>query len=1728
MIVKNAKEQKDEYKKEEQRLKGLAATFCDLDSQNFITEFIPQFLEYYVSSQTRNQHANKLPLVSIPNSSFRDILTKFDINLLFPERIWEFSMTTTFQEQLTKHRFLAQKLPQILYMMKLILRGHFEFRPKQSYPNDFESSHYYMYRFIKMEFQSNLSQTIYDVYNQFNKKENIAVQIIPKQIFTLNSQNQLSTLQYADTIVFICYSYGDGDKYIMQYLRELDEDPFLHQDLFLKKECQQKLCYTQKIQNQNFQPDQFEFSQKYQRWIKKTDIINYENRIQMQNELESQQYLLKKYIFTPNFEQYRKLLRNIKSDNFQLNKEQYKDISEEGDIILMGRSGTGKTIISLLKLFITDAIFMLRQNLNLFKESSKIHLQYNKELQTGIQLRTLFLTSSPLLAQQIKQKYENMVKNVQENLRQKNQVQRILEQISDNLNNSTVQILDMLGEQDQNEGQFEIENENEHENEEDVDQYEKEMGQFQTISDIKKFPAFLTIRKLLFLIDSSLHNSFFKNKDKIHRSAQWHNEYFGVLSMNQNVTNNNSEKLDQEVHDLDSKEIMYHNKLKEVTLAIFKEFVWPKILQEIVLNEKESLDQLDPIIIWSEIITIIKGNQNSYKYPNHYLIEQEYLRRYRYFRKPGPSLVYKIFLIYEKLKQRFDYYDILDLINNINHQQANCFDTIQYMHYIILDELQGVPKALLILLNRMTHVQLFLAGDNAQNIFKELSRGRKQKSITDQKGQHKISLMKLAQNFRSSNQILQLGNTLVNALELLFDGEIDFLQKEKSDQQGPKPTIIQSCENKDLLNYLLQQYRNNENNVELNSNLVIIVKDQDSKQKIPIELQNAIILTIYEAKGLEFDDVILFNFFSYTNTYEDENVMSLFRYIEIVNVRMAKQEWETKPHNVKYLSCKDINQYEVELTILKQIKSNRKQHQDAIKKNHSKPNLTLQYELKQLYVAVTRPKKKLIIFDQQLQNRQYIQKIWEELEIVEIIYDTQLQQNYEQKQQSQLEEVRIQNANYDQAYKCFMFATEIELAKKCMAYHLATQATLNQNNIYQFIQAAQLFEETNLIKRAASCYFSAKNYQKAFQLYQQLDCKIEMAESAYFMRQYKLAGQLFSELGEIRRSIECFNKQKLWNDSLDQVNLNKDQLTTEEKLMYLSIIIPKYLKSIIEDIEKQELLQYEQEKLIGNQSESFSVYNSNVNDNLIEEHNNEEKDLGIINPHDDSQSFQVVFDTSLDHLSFYDPDDEWLKVDNKSLIRSISSSSVESKFSHVLLMNQPTTTPLLKSRQNIFIQNKVMLHMCKRFQQFQNEFKLLLENQKSQSALLSFKKTEEKEIGNSITLFNDLENLDLKSVYFVLDILEHCKSYKLCIYVCNQFQLFQHLGRYLISLGSQYTPINKNKFQFQNWIIGINLQRKHLLDQSILAQMTFNNILEFINPIYLEFKYDDTLHYYNSFGIECYKSLIGLGYWRTIIYQLNYENAVKLCQSFNNYQDWVIIIQKIKQSRVSQLLTDEEQFQLIKNQYFIQVEQHFLSNQSKNNIIIDEMFEITIQCASQRKLNKANILKLLNNSKLHQVNLTSQEKLKQIESIILCMFCFIGILKLETDSYCLLIDLVNQQQYCINQLQFAHLKPNIIEALQFLFKFSFPTGDTMIDYSQFCIIHITSKLIKNFNDQMIFIDIAYEYILIPLEVLGQLFKQYFCNSKPIVILFSTIQHKQDQLEIKKYHLWLEIKAAILI
>jgi hypothetical protein len=65
-------------------------------------------------------------------------------------------------------------------------------------------------------------------------------------------------------------------------------------------------------------------------------------------------------------------------------------------------------------------------------------------------------------------------------------------------------------------------------------------------------------------------------------------------------------------------------------------------------------------------------------------------------------------------------------------------------------------------------------------------------------------VLQLTKNFRSHSRILDLANSVVSLLELLFPKTIDKLIKETSDKDGPKPIIIESCSEKQLADFLNQ------------------------------------------------------------------------------------------------------------------------------------------------------------------------------------------------------------------------------------------------------------------------------------------------------------------------------------------------------------------------------------------------------------------------------------------------------------------------------------------------------------------------------------------------------------------------------------------------------------------------------------------------------------------------------------------------------------------------------------------------------------------------------------------------------------------------------------------------------------------------------------------------------------------------------------------------------------
>ena len=121
-------------------------------------------------------------------------------------------------------------------------------------------------------------------------------------------------------------------------------------------------------------------------------------------------------------------------------------------------------------------------------------------------------------------------------------------------------------------------------------------------------------------------------------------------------------------------------------------------------------------------------------------------------------------------------------------------------------------------------------------------------------------LYQLSHNYRSHAGILRLASSVVDLLLHYFRDSFDKLQKDEGLFEGPKPVLLESCSPVDLA-MILQGNQRQSSRIEFGAHQVVLVVSNEARETMPEELKHGLVMTIYEAKGLEFDDVLIYNFF---------------------------------------------------------------------------------------------------------------------------------------------------------------------------------------------------------------------------------------------------------------------------------------------------------------------------------------------------------------------------------------------------------------------------------------------------------------------------------------------------------------------------------------------------------------------------------------------------------------------------------------------------------------------------------------------------------------------------------------------------------------------------------------------------------------------------------------------------------------------------------------------------
>ena len=282
-------------------------------------------------------------------------------------------------------------------------------------------------------------------------------------------------------------------------------------------------------------------------------------------------------------------------------------------------------------------------------------------------------------------------------------------------------------------------------------------------------------------------------------------------------------------------------------------------------------------------------------------------------------------------------------------------------------------------------------------------------------------------------------------------------------------------------------------------------------------------------------------------------------------------------------------------------------------------------DLKQLYVALTRPRNRIIIYDENTSKRKYIEKYWKELGLVEIITKEDLekadsQQAAETKDLQTFQAIikgtsptewkkqglrMFKNKYYEQAYKCFEKSGDHDLKRRCEGYMLAEKASsrlskvkneqifleekvqqyanlsarerklkqkelkLEEATCYEeFEKAALIFEEIKLEKQAGQCYFSAGKYEKAFEIYHRAGWTREAGEACFMLKQYDKAAELFYQGKDYMRAIESYEKCKNYEAILGVLSEYKD-LPAKDKEEFAHKYVPLALSGLVDKVEFQ-------------------------------------------------------------------------------------------------------------------------------------------------------------------------------------------------------------------------------------------------------------------------------------------------------------------------------------------------------------------------------------------------------------------------------------------------------------------------------------------------------------------------------------------------------------------------------
>ncbi|KAF9493953.1 hypothetical protein BDN71DRAFT_1027051 [Pleurotus eryngii] len=349
---------------------------------------------------------------------------------------------------------------------------------------------------------------------------------------------------------------------------------------------------------------------------------------------------------------------------------------------------------------------------------------------------------------------------------------------------------------------------------------------------------------------------------------------------------------------------------------------YDRFLEEYWAHFPQTLTRrLDPALVFSEIMGIIKGSEKTLTCPEWFLDHSAYMdlghRAFSTF-ADNRATVYEIFLAYTKQKRANGDYDAADRSHDILQAIRNHDVPGSKIDYLYVDEVQDnlLIDALVLRSICSNPNGLFWAGDTAQTIsvgssfkFNELKallyRIEKKRVKDSRLEPDKPASFQLAVNYRSHGGIVNCAHSVVQLIMRFWPDAIDALQPEHGVIDGPKPVFFNGWD-RDTMRYEQFLFGASGQSIEFGAQQCILVRDENAKLRLREQVGDiGIIMTIYESKGLEFNDVLLYDFF-------EDSTVELSRWRVVLNALEGQPAPDVEARHVSV--CAELKSLYVSVT----------------------------------------------------------------------------------------------------------------------------------------------------------------------------------------------------------------------------------------------------------------------------------------------------------------------------------------------------------------------------------------------------------------------------------------------------------------------------------------------------------------------------------------------------------------------------------------------------------------------------------------------------------------------------------------------------------------------------------------------------------------------------------------------------------------------------------------------